>query len=107
MESDEYELHEDETEHDYLGETDGDNGDGVELEDNLDGIGGMYDNFADDDLHADNSGELLGSIDFVNLSRVEVALISQMLTLHLTSTRHMQSTMVLAGDITGAKNVAK
>ncbi|QHN81023.1 FAR1 DNA-binding domain protein [Arachis hypogaea] len=72
MESDEYELHEDETEHDHLGEADGDNGDRIELEDNLDGVGGMYDNFADDDLCAVDSGESIGSIDFVNLSREEV-----------------------------------
>ncbi|RYR25957.1 hypothetical protein Ahy_B02g060015 [Arachis hypogaea] len=67
MESDRYELHKDETEHDHLGEADGDTGDGVELENNLDAVGGMY-----DDLYIVDFGELLGSIDFVNLSREKV-----------------------------------
>ncbi|RYQ84074.1 hypothetical protein Ahy_B10g102969 [Arachis hypogaea] len=72
MELDEYELHEYEIEHDHHAETDVDNRDGVELEDNLDGVGGMYDNFVDDDLYAIDSGELIGSIDFVNFSEEEV-----------------------------------
>ncbi|RYR08240.1 hypothetical protein Ahy_B05g075814 [Arachis hypogaea] len=72
MESDEYDLHEDETEHDHHTEADVDNEDGVELEDNLDHVGGMYDNFLDDDLYAVDSDKLIGSIDFVNLSEEEV-----------------------------------
>ncbi|QHO44328.1 uncharacterized protein DS421_5g170260 [Arachis hypogaea] len=72
MELDEYELHEDEIEYDHVGEADGDNGDGVESEDNLDGVGGTYDNFADDDLYAVDSGESIGSTDFANLRREEV-----------------------------------
>ncbi|RYR20444.1 hypothetical protein Ahy_B03g065563 [Arachis hypogaea] len=72
MESDEYDLQEDETEHDHHTETNVGNGDAVELEDNLDGVRGMSDNYADDDLYAVDSYELIGSIDFLNLSEDEV-----------------------------------
>ncbi|KAL4344123.1 hypothetical protein AHAS_Ahas11G0146900 [Arachis hypogaea] len=72
MESEEYDLQEDETEHDHHAEADVDNGDAVELEDNLDGVGGMSNNYADGDLYAVGSAESIGSIDFLNLSEEEV-----------------------------------
>ncbi|XP_020967480.1 uncharacterized protein LOC110266804 [Arachis ipaensis] len=72
MESDEYDFQEDETEHDHHAEADVDNGDMVELEANLDSIGGMSDNCSDDDLYAVDSGESIGWIDFLNLSEEEV-----------------------------------
>ncbi|RYR34252.1 hypothetical protein Ahy_A10g049014 isoform D [Arachis hypogaea] len=72
MESDEYDFQEDETKHDNHAEADVDNGDSVELEDNLDGVGGMSDNYADDDLYAFDSGESIGWIDFFISSEEEV-----------------------------------
>ncbi|RYR78094.1 hypothetical protein Ahy_A01g002832 [Arachis hypogaea] len=72
IESDDYELHEDETGHDHHAEADVDSADVVELEDNLDNIGGMSDNFADDDLYAIDCGKSINSIDFLNLSEEEV-----------------------------------
>ncbi|QHO13972.1 FAR1 DNA-binding domain protein [Arachis hypogaea] len=72
MESDEYDLQEDETEHNHHAKADVDNGDAFELEDNLDVVGGMSDNYADDDLYAVDSGESIGSIDFLKLSEEEV-----------------------------------
>ncbi|QHO27586.1 FAR1 DNA-binding domain protein [Arachis hypogaea] len=72
MVSDEYDLEEDETEHDHHVEADVDNGDAVELEDNLDGVWEMSDNFTNDDLYAIDSSESMVSIDFLNLSKEEV-----------------------------------
>ncbi|XP_020963878.1 protein FAR1-RELATED SEQUENCE 5-like [Arachis ipaensis] len=57
MKSDEYDLQEDETEHDHHEEADVDNGDAVEMEDSLDGVGGI---------------ESIGWIDFLNLSDEDV-----------------------------------
>ncbi|RYR71925.1 putative protein FAR1-RELATED SEQUENCE 10 [Arachis ipaensis] len=42
------------------------------MEDNLDGVGGMSDNYADDDLYAVDSGESIGWIEFLNLSEEDV-----------------------------------
>ncbi|KAL4287342.1 hypothetical protein AHAS_Ahas19G0176600 [Arachis hypogaea] len=67
IESDEYDLQEDETEHDHHAEADVNN-----VVNNLDGIGGMSDNYADDDLYAVDSGKSIGLIDFLNLSEEEV-----------------------------------
>ncbi|XP_057733879.1 protein FAR1-RELATED SEQUENCE 5-like [Arachis stenosperma] len=72
MESDEYDFQEDETEHDHHAEADVDNGDAVELEDNLDDAGGMSDNYADDKFYAVDSGESIGWVDFLNLSEEDV-----------------------------------
>ncbi|RYR66589.1 hypothetical protein Ahy_A03g012609 [Arachis hypogaea] len=72
MESDEYDFQEYETEHDHHTETNVDNGDAVELEDNLDGVGGMSDNYSDDDSYAVDSDESIGWIDFLNLSEEDV-----------------------------------
>ncbi|RYR58127.1 protein FAR1-RELATED SEQUENCE 5-like [Arachis hypogaea] len=72
MESDEYDFQEDETEHDHHAEADVDNRDAVELEDSLDGAGGMSDNYAEDEFYAVNSVESIGWIDFLNLSEEDV-----------------------------------
>ncbi|XP_057728714.1 protein FAR1-RELATED SEQUENCE 5-like [Arachis stenosperma] len=42
------------------------------MEDSLDGIGGMSDNYANDDLYVVDSGESIGWIDFLNLSEEDV-----------------------------------
>ncbi|XP_025670587.1 protein FAR1-RELATED SEQUENCE 5-like [Arachis hypogaea] len=72
MESDKYDFQEDETEHDHHAEADVDNGDAVELEDSLDGAGGMSDNYAEDEFYAVDSVESIGWIDFLNLSEEDV-----------------------------------
>ncbi|QHO53468.1 Putative protein-RELATED SEQUENCE [Arachis hypogaea] len=72
MESHEYDFQEDDTEHDHHADADVDNGDAFELEDNLDGAGGMSDNYADDEFYAVDSGESIGWVDFLNLSEEDV-----------------------------------
>ncbi|RYQ94929.1 hypothetical protein Ahy_B08g089901 [Arachis hypogaea] len=72
MESDEYDFQEDEIEHDHHVEADVDNGDAVELEDSLDGAGGMSDNYAEDEFYAVDSVESIGWIDFLNLSEDDI-----------------------------------
>ncbi|XP_016177873.1 protein FAR1-RELATED SEQUENCE 5-like [Arachis ipaensis] len=72
MESDEYDFQEDETEHDHHAEADVDNGDAVELEDSLDGAGGMSDNYAEDEFYTVDSVESIGWIDFLNLSKEDI-----------------------------------
>ncbi|RYQ89876.1 hypothetical protein Ahy_B09g096285 isoform A [Arachis hypogaea] len=72
MESDKYDFQEDETEHDRHAEADVDNGDAVELEDSLDGAGGMSDNYAEDEFYVVDSVESIGWIDFLNLSEEDV-----------------------------------
>ncbi|QHO49866.1 Protein FAR1-RELATED SEQUENCE [Arachis hypogaea] len=65
-------FQEDDTEHDRHAEADVDNGDAVELEDGLDGAGGMSENYAEDEFYAVDSGESIGWIDFLNLSAEDV-----------------------------------
>ncbi|RYR58469.1 hypothetical protein Ahy_A05g024256 [Arachis hypogaea] len=72
MESDEHNFQEDDTEHDHHAEADVDNGDAVELEDSLDGAGGMFDNYAEDEFYAVDSVESIGWINFLNLSKEDV-----------------------------------
>ncbi|RYQ83017.1 hypothetical protein Ahy_B10g101633 [Arachis hypogaea] len=72
MESDKYDFQEDETEHDHHAEADVDNGDAVELEDSLDGAGGMSDNYAEDEFYTVDSVESIGWIDFLNLSKEDI-----------------------------------
>ncbi|XP_057723744.1 protein FAR1-RELATED SEQUENCE 5-like [Arachis stenosperma] len=72
MESDENDFQEDDTERDHHAEADVDNGDAVELEDSLDSIGGMSENYAEDEFYAVDSGESIGWIDFLNLSAEDV-----------------------------------
>ncbi|XP_072073468.1 protein FAR1-RELATED SEQUENCE 5-like [Arachis hypogaea] len=72
MESDENDFQEDDTEHDRHAEADVDNGDAVELEDGLDGAGGMSENYAEEEFYAVDSAESIGWIDFLNLSAEDV-----------------------------------
>ncbi|RYR18077.1 hypothetical protein Ahy_B03g062706 [Arachis hypogaea] len=72
MESDENDFQEDDTEHDHHAEADVNNGDAVELEDSLDGAGAMSENYAEDEFYAVDSGESIGWIDFLNLSAEDV-----------------------------------
>ncbi|RYR66308.1 hypothetical protein Ahy_A03g012297 [Arachis hypogaea] len=72
MESEENDFQEDDTEHDRHAEADVDSGDAVELEDGLDGAGGMSENYAEDEFYAVDSGESIGWIDFLNLSAEDV-----------------------------------
>ncbi|RYR65679.1 hypothetical protein Ahy_A03g011607 [Arachis hypogaea] len=57
FESDENDFQEDDAEHDHHAEADVDNGDAVELENSLDGTGGMSENYAEDEFYAVDSGE--------------------------------------------------